>query len=60
MSELTIRRIGWAAYVVTTETGTKVLVDPYLGGSEGADTVHAGAAFPESPSRTWRASTWSR
>jgi hypothetical protein len=25
------------AYVVTTETGTKVPVDPYLGGSEGAD-----------------------
>jgi hypothetical protein len=34
MSALTIRRIGWAGYVVTTEAGTRIVVDPYLHGSE--------------------------
>jgi L-ascorbate metabolism protein UlaG (beta-lactamase superfamily) len=32
---LTIRRIGWAGYEITTEGGTRVVVDPYLHGSEG-------------------------
>jgi hypothetical protein len=32
---LTLRRISWAGYVITTEHGTKVLVDPYLTGTEG-------------------------
>lgn len=41
---LSIRRIGWAGYEVTTEYGTRVLVDPYLSGSEG---IHSG--IPESP-----------
>ena len=36
MSELTIRRIGWAAYTITTEAGTKVLFDPYLSAGRGA------------------------
>lgn len=40
---LTIKRIGWAAYLVTSEHGTKVLIDPYLTGSEG---FHQG--IPES------------
>jgi L-ascorbate metabolism protein UlaG (beta-lactamase superfamily) len=44
MSALTVRRIGWAGYVVTTEAGTRIVVDPYLHGSEGA---HSG--LPESP-----------
>jgi len=44
MADPTIRRIGWAGYVVTTEAGTKVVVDPYLHGSEGP---HSG--LPESP-----------
>lgn len=35
MSELTIRRSGWAGYVVTTEWGTKIVVEPYLHASEG-------------------------
>jgi|HubBroStandDraft_3_1064219.scaffolds.fasta_scaffold32765_2 hypothetical protein len=30
MSALTIRRIGWAGYVVTTEEGTRLVVDPFL------------------------------
>lgn len=41
---LTIRRVGWAAYEITTEHGTRVLVDPYLGGDEG---FHTG--LPQSP-----------
>ncbi|MFY9927063.1 MAG: alpha/beta hydrolase fold domain-containing protein [Streptosporangiaceae bacterium] len=41
---LSIRRIGWAGYEITTEYGTRVLVDPYLSGSEG---IHRG--IPESP-----------
>ena len=32
---LTIRRIGWAGYEITSERGTRVVVDPYLHGSEG-------------------------
>lgn len=40
---LTLRRISWAGYVITTEHGTKVLVDPYLTGTEGS---HQG--IPES------------
>lgn len=41
---LTIRRVGWAGYVITTEQGTRVLIDPYQSGSEG---FHSG--LPESP-----------
>ncbi len=41
---LSIRRIGWAGYEICTEHGTRVLVDPYLCGSEG---LHHG--IPESP-----------
>jgi L-ascorbate metabolism protein UlaG (beta-lactamase superfamily) len=44
VNALTIQRFGWAGYVVTTEGGTRVVVDPYLHGSEGA---HSG--LPESP-----------
>jgi acetyl esterase/lipase len=40
---LTLERIGWAGYVITTEYGTKILVDPYLRGNEG---FHQG--IPES------------
>jgi acetyl esterase/lipase/L-ascorbate metabolism protein UlaG (beta-lactamase superfamily) len=40
---LTIRRLGWASYEITTEYGTRLLVDPYLSGSEG---FHSG--LPES------------
>lgn len=43
---LTIRRVGWACYEITTERGTRVLVDPYLGGTEG---IHSG--LPDSPVR---------
>lgn len=50
MSELTIRRIGWAAYVITTEAGTKVLVDPYLNsGKSPGDPLHQGIGLPDSP-----------
>ena len=48
MSELTIRRIGWAGYVVTTEQGTKVVVDPFLHGVDNSG-IHAGLTLPESP-----------
>ena len=41
---LTIRRIGWAGYEITTEGGTRVIIDPYLHGSEG--TI---SGLPESP-----------
>jgi acetyl esterase/lipase/L-ascorbate metabolism protein UlaG (beta-lactamase superfamily) len=41
---LTIRRVGWAGYEITTEQGTTVLVDPYQSGTEG---MHSG--LPESP-----------
>ncbi|WP_051899331.1 alpha/beta hydrolase fold domain-containing protein [Sciscionella sediminilitoris] len=44
LGPLTIQRVGWAGYVVTTERGTRILVDPYLHGSEG---IHAG--LPDSP-----------
>ena len=40
---LTIRRLGWASYEITTERGTRLVVDPYLSGSEG---LHTG--LPES------------
>lgn len=43
---LTIQRVGWAGYVIVTESGTKVLIDPYQCGSEG---FHSG--LPESPIR---------
>lgn len=43
---VSVRRVGWAAYVVTTERGTSLLVDPYLSGSEG---FHTG--LPASPIR---------
>ncbi|WP_216897100.1 alpha/beta hydrolase fold domain-containing protein [Nocardia alni] len=46
LGPLSIRRVGWAGYVITTERGTRVLVDPYLSGSEG---IHGG--LPESPVR---------
>lgn len=32
---LTIQRVGWAGYVIVSESGTKVLIDPYQSGSEG-------------------------
>jgi L-ascorbate metabolism protein UlaG (beta-lactamase superfamily) len=41
---LTILRFGWAGYVVTTEGGTRIVVDPYLHGSQEG---HSG--LPESP-----------
>jgi L-ascorbate metabolism protein UlaG (beta-lactamase superfamily) len=41
---LTIRRIGWAGYEITTEGGTRVVIDPYLHGSEGPLS-----GLPESP-----------
>jgi L-ascorbate metabolism protein UlaG (beta-lactamase superfamily) len=41
---LTIRRIGWAGYEITTEDGTRVVIDPYLHGSEGLIS-----GLPESP-----------
>jgi L-ascorbate metabolism protein UlaG (beta-lactamase superfamily) len=41
---LTIRRVGWAGYEITTENGTRVVIDPYLRGGEG---FHQG--LPESP-----------
>lgn len=41
---LSIRRVGWAGYVITTEAGTRVLIDPYLSDSEGS---HIG--LPQSP-----------
>ena len=41
---LTIRRIGWAGYEITSEGGTRVVVDPYLHGSDG----HL-CGLPESP-----------
>ncbi|WP_406631775.1 alpha/beta hydrolase fold domain-containing protein [Amycolatopsis sp. WGS_07] len=43
---LTIRRLGWASYEITTERGTRLVIDPYLAGSEG---FHTG--LPESPIR---------
>lgn len=46
VTALSIRRVGWAGYVITTESGTKVLIDPYQCGSEG---FHSG--LPESPIR---------
>ena len=30
-----IQRVGWAGYVIVSESGTKVLIDPYQSGSEG-------------------------
>ena len=41
---LSIRRIGWAGYEITTEGGTRVVIDPYLHGSEGRLS-----GLPESP-----------
>ncbi|HEY4455563.1 MAG TPA: MBL fold metallo-hydrolase [Pseudonocardiaceae bacterium] len=41
---LTIRRIGWAGVEIVSETGTRVVVDPYQSGAEG---FHSG--LPESP-----------
>ena len=41
---LTIRRIGWAGYEITSEGGTRVIIDPYLHGSEGRIS-----GLPESP-----------
>ncbi|WP_051899317.1 alpha/beta hydrolase fold domain-containing protein [Sciscionella sediminilitoris] len=46
LAPVKIQRVGWAGYVITSERGTRVLVDPYLGGSEG---IHAG--LPHSPFR---------
>lgn len=43
---LTIRRLGWASYEITTERGTRLVIDPYLAGSEG---IHSG--LPESDIR---------
>ena len=47
--ELSIRRIGWAACLITTEAGTKVLLDPYLGVSKGADAATLLSGLPNSP-----------
>jgi L-ascorbate metabolism protein UlaG (beta-lactamase superfamily) len=44
MTALTIQRVGWACYIVTSENGTKVVIDPYLHGSGDG---HSG--LPESP-----------
>ena len=44
VAPLTIQRVGWAGYVIVSELGTKVLIDPYQCGSEG---FHSG--LPESP-----------
>jgi L-ascorbate metabolism protein UlaG (beta-lactamase superfamily) len=44
MGALSILRFGWAGYLVTTEGGTRIVIDPYLHGAEGA---HSG--LPESP-----------
>ena len=41
---LTIQRVGWAGYVIVSESGTKILIDPYQCGSEG---FHSG--LPQSP-----------
>lgn len=35
VAPLTIQRVGWAGYVIVSESGTKVLIDPYQSGSEG-------------------------
>jgi hypothetical protein len=35
MNALTVRWIGWAGYVVTTEAFIRIVVNPYLHGSEG-------------------------
>jgi L-ascorbate metabolism protein UlaG (beta-lactamase superfamily) len=43
---LNIRRIGWAGCEITTERGTRLVVDPYLSGTEG---FHSG--LPESDIR---------
>ncbi len=40
---LTLERVGFAGYLITTEYGTRILVDPYLMGNEG---FHQG--IPES------------
>ena len=48
MSDLTIQRIGWAGYVVTTEAGTRIVVDPYLHGMDN-NGIHAGVSLPNSP-----------
>ena len=44
VTPLTIRRVGWAGYVIVSESGTKILIDPYQCGSEG---FHSG--LPQSP-----------
>jgi len=44
LGALSIERIGWAGYVITSERGTKVVVDPCLTAGEG---MHSG--IPESP-----------
>jgi hypothetical protein len=35
MNALTIPQIGWAGNFVTTEAGIRIVVNPYLRGSEG-------------------------
>lgn len=44
VAPLTIQRVGWAGYVIVSESGTKILIDPYQSGSEG---FHSG--LPQSP-----------
>jgi hypothetical protein len=44
MGALSILRFGWAGYEMTTEGGTRIVVDPYLHGSEGGLS-----GLPESP-----------
>jgi L-ascorbate metabolism protein UlaG (beta-lactamase superfamily) len=45
MGALTIMRFGWAGYVITTEGGTRIVVDPYLNG----DAWGAYPGLPASP-----------
>ena len=46
VTPLTIQRVGWAGYVIVSESGTRILIDPYQCGSEG---FHSG--LPESSIR---------
>ena len=41
---LTIRRLGWACFEITTEAGTRIVLDPFFHGNEG---IHTG--LPETP-----------
>jgi L-ascorbate metabolism protein UlaG (beta-lactamase superfamily) len=45
MTALRIQRVGWACYIVTSENGTKVVVDPYLHGSGDGHSGLPGSPF---------------